>query len=210
MQDRAVDYKLFSMLQSMSFLTKDNVRFVYKKHPQYGNLTRPRLLELYNENCKDSKDLISLSTIGRKLRLFKSIGMMSEEFVIDRFGKRVAAYVLLENYRTYQYIPLDTLQYLANTASSSVIKIYAYLLNKHIYKQKFNQFYSFTLQELAEQIGITDFNNGNTRRVKDCLNSLLSVDLISYAEYYVTIDSGVPSPRMRLTSANQHYKKLIK
>ena len=206
MQDRTIDYKLYSLLQSISHLGKDQIRFVYKNHPIYGNLTRPRLLELYNERCEDTQDLISFKTLSRKLILFKSIGMLSEEHIIDQFGKKVPAFILLEKFRTYQYIPLDTLIYLADTASSSVIKIYAYLLNKHIYKQRTNELYSFTLAELAEEIGLKDNNNGNTRIVRNCLNTLIAIDLINYVEYYQLTESGVPTPRLRLTTANLHYK----
>lgn len=208
-QDKIIDYKLFGMLQNFSEWSYP-VRFVPKEHVDYGNLTRPRLLELYNGRCEDSKEQMSLRTLSKKITLFKSMGMISEEFVTDRKGERVAAYVLKEEYETFQYIPLDTLRYLADTSSSSVIKIYAYLLNKHIYKQKSGEYYSFTLGELANQIGLKDYNNGNTRVVKNCLNSLLSVNLIKYADYYITTPEGNPSPRMRLLEANQTYKKLVK
>lgn len=208
-QDRAVDYKLYSLLQSISILSPEKVRYVTKEHPQLGSLTRPRLLELYNERCENHKERISLKTLSKKLSLFKSIGMMSEES-LNINGIKTAAYVLKENYRTFQYIPLETLKYLADTASSAVIKIYAYLLNKHIYKQLSGEYYSFTLGELVRQIGLSDNNNGNTAIVKNCLNSLLSVNLISYVEYWQLTPNGNPSPCMRLTEANQNYTKLVK
>lgn len=210
-QDKAVDYKLFSMLQNLSdinLVTK--TRYAPKEHPEYGTLTRQRLLDLYNERCEDTKEQMSLKTLSNRLTLFKSIGMITEEFTLNRQQQRIPAYILEENYETFQYIPLETLKYLADTASSSVIKIYAYLLNKHIFKQKSGEYYSFTLGELAKQIGLKDNNNGNTRIVKNCLNSLLSVNLIKFADYYELTEDGNPSPRMRLLEANQQYKKLIK
>ena len=199
--DRAVDYKLYSILQKNSHYNGKGVRFVYKNHPTLGNLTRPRLLEIYNEKCEQ----ISLSTLKRKMALFKSIGMISEGKIEDINGKKVSAFILLENFALFQYIPLETLEYLADTASSTVIKLYALLLNKFLWKAKFNDTYVFTYAELAAEIGL----NGNTRIIRNCLNSLSNSELIDYCDFYIMTDSGVPSPRKRLINVNQHYKKKI-
>ena len=207
--DRAVDYKLYSILQKNSYYNGKGVRFVYKNHPTLGNLTRPRLLEIYNERCIDPREQISLSTLKRKVALFKSIGMISENRVEDINGKEVSAFILLENFALFQYIPLETLEYLADTASSTVIKLYALLLNKFLWKTKFNDTYVFTYAELAAEIGLNDNNNGNTRIIRNCLNSLSNSELIEYCGFYVMTDSGVPSPRKRLTNVNQDYKKEV-
>lgn len=206
--DRAVDYKLYSILQKNSYYNGKGVRFVHKNHPTLGNLTRPRLLEIYNEKCIDPREQISLSTLKRKMALFKSIGMISESRVEDTInGKEVSAFILLENFALFQYIPLETLEYLADTASSTVIKLYALLLNKFLWKTKFNDTYVFTYAELAAEVGLNDNNNGNTRIIRNCLNSLSNSELIDYCDFYVMTDSGVPSPRKRLINVNQHYKK---
>lgn len=205
MANKSVDYKLYSMFQSMSYLTKDRMRFVYKNHKTYGNLTQKRINELYNMACRNEKEKVGLSTIQKKMRLFKSIGMISEEYVIDMFGKRVKAFILLENFEIFQYVPLETLRYLGNTASSDVIKIYAYLLDKYLYKYRMGERYSFTLAELATEIGKPDYNNGNTTRVKDCLNSLVNSNLIKFTRYYQKTSSGVPTPRLRLIKVNTRH-----
>ena len=207
--DRAVDYKLYSILQKNSHYNGKGARFVYKNHPTLGNLTRPRLLEIYNEKCIDPQERISLSTLKRKMALFKSIGMISESRIEDINGKEVSAFILLENFALFQYIPLETLEYLADTASSTVIKLYALLLNKFLWKAKFNDTYIFTYAELAAEIGLQDSNNGNTRIIRNCLNSLSNSELIDYCDFYVMTDSGVPSPRKRLINVNQHYKKKL-
>lgn len=203
--DKAVDYKLYSLLQSFSYYNAQGQRFVYKKHKRYGNLTRRRLLELYNDRCADEAEKISLATISRKINLFKSIGMLAEGNTKDRFGNEVSAFILLEDFELFQYIPLDTLTYLADTASSTVIKLYALLLNKYLWKQG----YVFTYAELAEAVGMPDYNNGNTRVIKNCLNSLVVSGLIEYSSFYVMTDAGVPSPRKRLEKVNTRYKRVI-
>lgn len=209
-KDKKVDYKLFSLLQTMSYINSNRIRYVPKQHPEYGSITRERLLELYNSMCSEPKEQISLRTIKTKLTLFKGIGMIEESKVLNNTGEEVSAFVLLENYDIYQLIPLETLRFLSNTVNSDVIKTYAYLLNKHIWKQKTSEYYSFTLQEIALAIGLESGYNGATKKIKDCLHLLRCIDLIHYVEYYDKTADGMPTPRMRLTEANQNYTKLVK
>jgi hypothetical protein len=210
MEDKAVDYKLYSFFQNNYIYDIDNKRYVPKKHPEHGNLTRAKLLEIYNKKCPDASEKISLRTLSRKMSLFASIGMISEGRVINKEGVEVSAYIVLENYEFFQYIPLETLIYLVDTASSTVIKLYALLLNKYLWKERSGNKYTFTFAELAEDVGLRDNNNGNTRIISNCLNSLASVDLIEYKEYYQTTASGRPTPRKVLVRANLSYKKVSK
>lgn len=210
MEDRAVDYKLYSFFQNNYLFDSNDKRYVPKEHPEHGNLTRAKLLEIYNSRCTDPKDRISLSTLSKKMILFKSIGMISEGRVINKQGVEVSAYVVLENYEFFQYIPLETLIYLVDTASSTVIKLYALLLNKFLWKEKTGSKYTFTLAELAKEVGLKDNNNGNTRIIGNCLNSLVTSELISYKEYYQTTATGMPTPRKVLVRANLTYKKAVK
>ena len=205
-----VDYKLYSIFQTNSHYNNQGQRFVYKQHPKLGNLTRPRLLELYNQRCSNASEKVSLSTIRRKVTLFKSIGLLSEGTVTDMFGKEVRAYILFEDFDFFQYIPLETLMYLADTSTSAVIKLYAVLLNKFLWKKKTGETYIFTLAELATKIGLQDNNNGNTRIIKNCLNSLASAELINFVEFYTKTEEGRPSPRRRLTNVSFTHKKKIK
>ena len=203
MEDKKVDYKLYSFFQSISYLSQYNERFVYKTDdPELGKLTQENLVEIFNDRCTDLNERISLSTLKRRMQLYKSLGLIEENSVIDMTGKKVKCYILVQNFEVFQYVPFDTLKYLANTASSNVITIYAYLLSKFLWKQKTGEMYSFTLGELAEAIGIKDYNNGNTRVVNDCLSCLLTIGLIGYVQYYEENGSGMPSPKMRLTFAN--------
>lgn len=207
MEDKKVDYKLYSFFQSISYLSQNNERFVYKiEDPDLGRLTQPAILEIFNERCTDINEKLSLTTLKRRMSLYKSLGLIEENNVIDLKGKSVKAYILVQNFEIFQYVPFDTLQYLANTASSNVIKTYAYLLDKFLWKHKSNEMYSFTLKELTEVIGMKDYNNGNTKIVNDCLNSLLNNNLIKYSSYYEKNEEGMPVPRMRLTEANFYYK----
>ena len=210
MEDRAVDYKLYSFFQNNYLYDSLDRRYVPKDHPVHGNLTRATLLKIYNERCPDAADRISLKTLSRKMILFKSIGMISEGTVINKQGVEVRAYIVLENYEFFQYIPLETLVYLVDTASSTVIKLYAVLLNRFLWKERSGGKYTFTFAELAESVGLKDNNNGNTRIISNCLNSLVSVNLIEYKDYYQTTKIGAPTPRRVLVQVNLHHKKVAK
>ena len=209
-EDRAVDYKLYSFFQNNYIFDVNDRRYVPKEHPVHGSLTRAKLLEIYNSRCTDPRERISLTTLSKKMILFKSIGMISEGRVINKEGVEVSAYVILENYEFFQYIPLETLIYLADTASSTVIKLYALLLNRFLWKERAGSKYTFTLAELARDVGLKDNNNGNTRIISNCLNSWESVELITYKEYYRTTKTGMPTPRKVLVNANLSYKKIAK
>lgn len=210
MEEKKVDYKLYSFLQSISYLSEDNIRFVYKTDDKVlGKLTQENLMAIFNSQCSDESEKLSLSTLKRRMSLYKNLGLIEEGLVVDMLGEKVRAYILPQNFEVFQYVPLETLKYLANTASSNVIKIYAYLLDKFLWKAETAEQYTFTLAELCEAIGIKDYNNGNTRIVSDCLNSLLSVELINYVQFYEKNNFGAPTPKMKLIAANFYYKKII-
>ena len=82
-----------------------------------------------------------------------------------------------------------------------------YLLDRYLWKQLTNEYYSFTLIEIAEEIGLTSGYDGATKKIRNCLHLLSCIDLIHYVEFYTTVGRETPSPRMRLVVANQHYKK---
>lgn len=211
MKDKKIDYKLFSLLQSLSLFNESTAtRYVPKQAPEYGSLTREKLLELYNNSCAESSDCMSLRTMKTRITLFKGIGMIEEGHVKTKTGEEVSAFILLENYKTYQLIPFETLRFLANTVNSNVIKTYAFLLNRHTWKQKTGEYYSFTLKEVALAIGLISNYHGASKIIKDCLHLLSCIDLIHYVDYYTKTPDGFPSPRMRLTVANQEYKKAVK
>lgn len=206
--NKGVDYKLFSILQSMSYINKEKVRYVPKQHPIHGSITRSALLELYNKTPSQPNEVISLKTLGRKLTLIKAIGMVEETQVINISGEEVPGFILLENYKRFRLVPLETLKFLADTVNSDVIKTYVYLLDKYLWKQLTNEYYSFTLIEIAEEIGFTSGYDGATKKIRNCLHLLSCIDLIHHVEYYTTVGRETPSPRMRLVVANQHYKKI--
>ena len=205
MKNSQVDFRLWGMLQTMSYLSPDKIRFVYKQHEKYGKLTQQHLTDLYNNQTGD--DSISLSTMKRRLKAFKELEMLAEGVVTDNKSKNVKAFILLQNFETFEYIELDTLEYLLHTATTNVLKVYIYLLGRYIFTQKNQEKYSFTLAEVAENIGLKDYNNGNTSLIRDCLNSLMAVGLLECKQYYQTTSEGMPTPRLRLVCVNKTYNK---
>lgn len=205
MQDSQVDFRLWGMLQTLSYLAPDKTRFVYKQHEKYGKLTQKNLMEMYNNQTGD--ETISLSTMKRRIKAFKELKMLAEGVVTDNKSKNVKAFILLQNFETFEYIELDTLEYLLHTATTNVLKVYIYLLGRYIFTKKKQEKYSFTLAEVAESIGLKDHNNGNTAIIRNCLNSLMAVGLLECKQYYQTTSDGMPTPRIRLVRVNETYNR---
>lgn len=95
-------------------------------------------------------------------------------------------------------IPLDTLKFLNDTLKEQVIKIYIYLGQRFKYKQD----YVFTIEEIAQHIGIALGNNKrNYDIINNCLVCLRNNGLITYAEFYEN-----EKPRKRLVNFSFNYK----
>ena len=97
-------------------------------------------------------------------------------------------------------IPLETLKFLNDCLKEQVIKIYIYLGQRWKYKQND---YTFTLEEIAEHIGI---KLGNNQRNYDIINNalicLVNNGLIDYVEYFEN-----NKPRKRLADFSLVYKR---
>ena len=73
-------------------------------------------------------------------------------------------------FKKYQQVNNSMLYYLIISSNMNVIKIYIYLLNKWLWKNKTNEPYYFTLKELREALGYSGSNNPG---VDDALHTIL-------------------------------------
>lgn len=204
LSEKNVDYKIYSFLQSISHMpAHGKSRLIYRKDSQLGKLTNRGLLSLFNNNVRPA-DQLSDSTFRRRMSLFKKVGLIADDAILDSKGVLQKVLVLSLNFEIFQHVPDSTLKYLADTASSEVIKIYAYLLNKYLWKAKTSNSpsYTFTLKELAKEIGLSISNNGNTTKVRNCLISLQASELITFESFYNTRFGMTPLPQFKLINAN--------
>lgn len=197
MKDKKIYANMWAFLQTISYLSKDKQRFVYKTHFT--------MKEMHETIATEEKGKLnpSLSTVKNVWKLFKEIGLVKEGKIEDLSGNAVDVYILSQDFSIFQPIPLQTLSFLINVSNSNVIKVYAYLLNKYKWKQKENQWYTFTIKELLSAIGYS-YKNDNVKMMTDILEMLKAIQLIDYQITYYKQVGKPPIPTHTLTLAREY------
>lgn len=201
LQDKSIDLQIYELFQIKSYITKDKIRFCYKR-----GLTQQSLYNEYKESYNnDNKKCISFNTFRKYLKALFDKGMILDGEVLDINGKeKVKAYILPQDYKTFQFIPLETMRFLANTTNKNVINIYGYLLNKSKYRDN----YTFTLKELVvNALGYNSETSGIEQKAKDCLSLLKMIGLIEYSEIHELNNDNKPVPKKKLIRVNTEYKE---
>ena len=147
MKDKMISDLLYSMLQSYSNWNKEeNHRYIPKK---------------IIKKSKWAKALgISRPTLDKRIGK-----LLEKEYLIDK-----EEYYILPNKGEYYFlVPVETLNYLINTANHNVIKIYCHL--GLLYKFYGNKAY-YTQSKLLEVIGYDKTDKNNHKTIKHILTSL--------------------------------------
>lgn len=168
LRDKTIDAELYAYLQSMSY-------------PSDGG------------TCVRKKDLPSQGVICEKIgikspKTYRSHlrNLISKSYVIETETE----YILPNMEDIYLLLPLDTLQFILDTITEPVIKIYVYLGQRYKYKPG----YVFTQEEIALHLGLNlDGNLAARREIKNGLVALQNHGLIGYEQFY-----DGKSPRYRL------------
>ena len=176
---------IYGFFQTHSYLTENKERYCLKKETSAA-----RVVE-YFQSLPEAKDCpVSERTVREMIKLFAGAGILKEG-ELDK--KKVYFLPDLEK-GEFVYIKTDTLRYLVNTATSNVIKVYAFLKKK--YQQhidfKYTEPYRFSQRKLLEVLGYNpDINNAETAKmVKDIINCLENNKLIEASKSWVKTDSG--------------------
>ena len=112
-------------------------------------------------------------------------------------------YVLGDRENMFLLLPLSTVQFLIDTLTENVIKVYIYLGQRYKYALSQGILYSFTLKELGAHTGINIEGNSRGYTVlNNALTCLQNNGLINYVDYF-----DDRSPRKRLTGFSYYYKK---
>lgn len=158
MKDKMISDLLYSMLQSYSNWNKEeNHRYILKK---------------IIKKSKWAKALgISRPTLDKRIGK-----LLEKEYLIDKED-----YYILPNKGEYYFlVPVETLNYLINTANHNVIKIYCHL--GLLYKFYGDKAY-YTQSKLLEVIGYDKTDKNNHKTIKHILTSLkLNGLLVSTSE----------------------------
>lgn len=200
MKDKKIYANIWAYLQTISYLSKDKQRFVYKAHFTLKEMHETIAIK------EKGKIIPSLSTVKNVWGLYKQLGFITEGQIEDLSGNNVEVYILSQDFSIFQPIPLQTLSFLVNVANSNVIKVYAYLLNKYKWKQKENKWYSFTIKELLSAIGYS-YKNDNVKMMTDILEMLKAIKLIDYEITYYKQVGKPPIPMHTLTIARDYKPK---
>ena len=147
MKDKMISDLLYSMLQSYSNWNKEeNHRYIPKK---------------IIKKSKWAKALgISRPTLDKRIGK-----LLEKEYLIDKED-----YYILPNKGEYYFlVPVETLNYLINTANHNVIKIYCHL--GLLYKFYGDKAY-YTQSKLLEVIGYDKTDKNNHKTIKHILTSL--------------------------------------
>lgn len=109
-------------------------------------------------------------------------------------------------FKKYQQVNNSMLYYLIITSNINVIKVYIYLLNKWLWKEKTNEPYYFTLKELREALGYSGTNNpGVDSALHTILFSIAKQGIIDASPTYLAINpNSPPSPVYQLDFVAQH------
>lgn len=119
--------------------------------------------------------------------------LIDKGYVIERDD----VYILPEVEDIYLLLPLPTLQFILDTVTDPVIKMYIYLGQRWKYKPG----YIFTQEEVAEHIGVKLDGNAVARRmIKHGLIALQNHGLIAFEQFF-----DGKSPRYRLLGWSDAY-----
>lgn len=112
-------------------------------------------------------------------------------------------------FKKYQPVNNGMLYYLIITSNINVIKIYIYLLNKWLWKNKEHEPYYFTLKELREALGYSGSNNpGVDAALRTILFSIAKQGIIDATPTYLVINPNTPvSPVYQLDFVAQNPKE---
>ena len=178
LNDKKIDAELYAYLLSLSYPEEVTGRTVTRKTDLP---TQAQICEKIN--------IKSSTTYRTHLKYLIEQGYIEEES--DK-------YIFPRKENIYFDIPLNTVQYLLDTVQEPVIKAYIYLGQRN----KFKPGYVFTLEELAEHIGIS--LRGHQREYTR-LNNILRALAINGLVQYRTIPSG-STYRQQITDFSYHIK----
>lgn len=195
--------------------------FLYYRIPDliYGYIQHkatynPNTEQLYitADNLRKNKKTLEVLCDCSRRTIDRQIQMLIEAgFIIETTNGKECIYVVSTIGDKWQIIDFDMLEYLLNTRNNNVIKVYAYLLNKYLWKQENGTHYIFTIGELAEMLGYTTKQRDTNKMIENILESLLREGIIKWREVIEGYEVGgkvVPRIRKELLFVAEHKEDL--
>ena len=165
---------------------------------------------LTEKSFQDAKivlgDLIGRTarTVSRKIDV-----LMSEENSLLMFDEEKRQYYFpYDQMKKYCVVSAEILQQLTSVYNKMAVRVYIYLLDKYLWKEKEGNTYDFTIKELKTAFGYSSSTRGSAGTqiemvLKNILENLKNNHFIDYKDYYDTEHSIHPVPRKLLTFVAQ-------
>lgn len=149
---------LYGVLQEMSYIDSDKIRYVNKSDINYSDL---------GNRIKSSRQ-----TASTRFKSLIEIGLISfvedeKRYKLNYLDKSIASLV-----------PFDTLKAINDALSQNSISIYVYLLKRFLANQE--KEYIVTMKQMKEFIGITSKSTSNNSTINNILNVLSKIGLVEY------------------------------
>ena len=187
---------LYGYLQSIAtFNPNSNTLYVKKDDINFSELER-----IFNGKFKRL-------TLKRNFDYLMACGFIGEDVIKNTYGDDMEVYILTYNKKElYKIIPIDTLRFLVNTATPSVIATYVYLLSKWEWKGKN---YIFTSEELIKNcLGMKSATNSRDyEKINDILDCLCNNGLIDYEDIYIKKDNKVITKKQLIRVSKTYNSK---
>lgn len=190
-----VDDILYGFMRTLSIREQEKDKdgapvLTEQGHPQY----KEYLLEA---EYKKNKSLIALlcscsqRTIDRHKEVLESRGLLTSGTIKTSRGMQKCFYfppVDCGAGHLYQTMDRKMLKYLVYTRNVHGIKIYLYLLNKHVWKQKEGKRYLFSIHELCKALGYANTTKSAEGLIKTILVSFNLEGVIRYTDVWRDIE----------------------
>lgn len=193
----------FSLEDDFMNLTIDDMVYGYIQHMATFAPELKKLYVLVDNVSMEKKDIARIigrtpRTVTNRISKLLENGLLVEEQITLNGVNRLCYVIPQETKGKYQIIYDEMLYYLISTRTTDCIKIYLYLKNKYDWKQKTNEYYSFTIGEILQAIGYSSNYNGNaSARIQYILDSLMREGVIKWVSYTEMI-GGYTAPKKRL------------
>lgn len=193
----------FSLEDDFMNLTIDDMVYGYIQHMATFAPELKKLYVLVDTVSMEKKDIARMigrtpRTVTNRIKKLLQNGLLVEEQITLNGANRLCYVIPQETKGKYQIIYDEMLYYLISTRTTDCIKIYLYLKNKYDWKQKTNEYYSFTNGEILQAIGYSNNYDGiASARIQCILESLMREGVIKWASYTEMIN-GYTAPKKRL------------
>lgn len=203
LQDKKLNDIIYGFFQTHSYLhideeSKEKMRYCWK-----SETSAAKIIAYFKTIEKESP--VSERTIRNIIKLFSQCGILTE----GELNKKKVYFLPDLKAGEYTFIKTETLQFLVNTSTSNVIKIYAFLKKKQEQHNDLNytEPYRFSQAKLLEVVGYNGKNNNgdNLKMVKDILTNLQNNGLIKIHKEWVATGKDNATEYYVLDGVNEDY-----